>query len=109
MRAVAHVIKNRIAAWGGDWITQITKPLQFSSMTVLGDTQTIVWPSEKDVVNIYVLLSSVYDGTDPDNTNGALYYANLEVATSGWFFENIVQKPDLHPKTAVIGKQTFFK
>jgi len=68
-----------------------------------------VWPTEKDTVNLYALMHSVYDGTDPDNTGGALFYANLETATSGWFFENIVQRPDLHPKTASIGKQTFFK
>ena len=109
MRAVAHVIANRVKANKSSWVVEICKPNQFSSMTICGDGQTIVWPSEKDAISVYAMLHNVYDGTDPDNTNGAIFYANLETATSGWFFENIVQRPDLHPKVALIGKQTFFK
>jgi spore germination cell wall hydrolase CwlJ-like protein len=107
MRAVAHVIANRVKAWKTDWISAITKPNQFSSMTVLGDSQTVVWPTEQDAVNLYVLISNVYDGTDPDNTNGALYYANEANVTSEWY-KTYIMSPT-HPISATIGPQTFRK
>ena len=105
MRAVGHVIANRVAANKSSWVTEICKPKQFSSMTICGDSQTIVWPSEKDTVNLYALMHSVYDGTDPDNTNGALFYANEANVTSNWYRQNIMT--DAHPITATIGSQVF--
>ena len=41
-------------------------------------------------------------------TNGALYYANLEETTSGWFFRHIVEDPLNHPVRARIGHQVFY-
>lgn len=106
MRAVAHVIANRVKANNSSWVTEICKPKQFSSMTVCGDTQTVIWPLEKDVINVYAMLSKVYDGTDPDNTGGALFYANEPNVGPGWYRENIIDNP-AHPITAVVGQQTF--
>ena len=105
MRAVAHVIANRVKVWKSDWISVITKPNQFSSMTILGDSQTIVWPTERDAVNLYQLISNIYDGTDPDNTNGALYYANEANVTSEWY-KTYIMRPT-HPICATVGQQTF--
>lgn len=108
MRAVAHVVANRVKDWGGSWTDQITKPNQFSSMTIAGDSQTALWPSEPEVINFYALLSKVYDGLDPDNTNGAHFYANEENVTSGWYRANIMND-QTHPVVARIGKQVFRK
>lgn len=107
MRAVAHVIKNRADQWGGDLIHQITNKNQFSSMSVLGDSQTIVWPNEADVVNLAALIDNIVSGVDSDNTSGALYYANEVNVTSGWYKENIMT--DSHPVCAIVGQQTFRK
>ena len=109
MRAVAHVIKNRADVWGGGLIHQITSKNQFSSMTVLGDTQTVLWPDATDAVNLADVINRVADNFDPDPTGGALYYANLATENSKWFKEEIIAKPESHPITIVIGKQTFFK
>ena len=106
MRAVGHVIANRVAANKSSWVTEICKPKQFSSMTICGDSQTIVWPSEKDTINLYTLMHGVYDGTDPDNTNGALFYANEPNVGPGWYRSTIIEGPG-HPVTAVVGQQTF--
>lgn len=61
MRAVAHVVGNRVKANKSSWVTEICKPKQFSSMTICGDSQTVVWPSEADTVNLYTLMHQVYD------------------------------------------------
>ena len=107
MRAVAHVIANRVKANKSSWVAEICKPKQFSSMTICGDSQTVVWPAEMDVVNLYALMTNIYNGTDPDNTNGALFYANEANVTSGWYRDVVMT--DAHPVCATVGQQTFRK
>jgi spore germination cell wall hydrolase CwlJ-like protein len=104
MRAVAHVVRNRVNAHWGDYELVICKRNQFSSMSVLGDTQTIIWPVGNDIP--LTIAETVYSGEDPDNTKGSLYYANEATVTSGWYLETIINGPG-HPVMATIGKQTF--
>ncbi len=114
MRAVAHVIANRAAHWYGDQEGSVHHAVygknQFTSMSVPSDPEFNLEPKDDDAEFSYCveLAPQVLDGTDSDNTNGALYYANLKYTTSGWFFRNIVNNPTQHPQLAVIGKQTFF-
>ena len=54
-------------------------------------------------------LDSVYDDTMLDTTEGSMYYGVLSNVTSGWFMQNIVGQPTLHPRTISLGKTTFFK
>jgi spore germination cell wall hydrolase CwlJ-like protein len=107
MRAVANVIRNRAAKLqlGSDvekLISIITSKNQFSSMTILGDTQTVLWPKAAD----FETVQNVCLNAAPDNTNGALFYANEGAVTSEWYLKNIIQNP-AHSITATIGKQTF--
>jgi spore germination cell wall hydrolase CwlJ-like protein len=53
-------------------------------------------------------VNAIVAGTNRDPTNGALYYANLEQSTSGWFFRHIVEDPLNHPVCATIGHQVFY-
>ena len=106
MRAVAHVIANRVHAKWGDWEQVILGKNQFSSMTVLGDSQTIWYPTEDQIEPILEIAEKVMNGTDLDDpTHGAVYYANLANVTSGWFKTHIA---DVKPVTAVVGHHTFF-
>ena len=111
MRACAHVIANRVREWHKDYSKIITDRNQFTSISVPSDAQTVLWPVRPNSMfeAAMDIASKVYDETDMDITQGALYYANLKVANSPWFQENIVGKPELHPVTAVIGAHTFFK
>ena len=111
MRAVAHVIRNRVHAGWGDWDDVITKKNQFSSISLAGDSQLLVWPDDDDASFrlVFEMCKSVLSGLDDDVTNGALYYANLKNTTSGWFLNNIVGRPLEHPITVKIGRHTFFK
>lgn len=114
MRAVAHVIMNRCAAW----YVHVTDPVhyavyaknQFTSMSVPSDPEFNLEPGTNDssYSNAVAMCGEILDGTDEDTTQGALYYANLREVTSGWFVNNIVKNP-AHPMTVTIGKQTFFK
>lgn len=47
MTAVAWVMLNRLnsKAWGSTMTDVVTARLQFSSMTALGDPETVVWPN----------------------------------------------------------------
>ena len=105
MRAVAHVVRNRVNAWHGTWINVITSKNQFSSISIIGDSQTVVWPREIDV-SPFSIANSIFDGTDPDNTGGALYYANEATENSGWYNQHIIDSPE-HPVLVKIGQQTF--
>lgn len=109
MRAVMHVIRNRVVAAPSsiDYGHVITKKWQFSSMTATGDGELVDWPNRPDPAFQLAmdLVPSVMDGSDPDITNGALYYYNPATATSQWFKDNIADKM---PKVATIGHHEFF-
>jgi spore germination cell wall hydrolase CwlJ-like protein len=107
MRAVAWVIHNRAQKWNLTTRGVVMQPNQFTSMCqppfrhpALSDPQ---YAEAKEII------ANIIDGTDKDDpTNGALYYANLKIATSGWYFEHIVDDPVNHPETAEIGRHSFY-
>lgn len=111
-QAVAHVIHNRVGFPGfAHTLRQvILGPNQFTSMSVPSDIEFNLQPTPNDSMYPVCLsiANDVLAGTSGDNTSGAHFYANLAETTSGWFFRNIVQRPDLHPITASIGRHTFF-
>lgn len=111
MRAVAFVIRNRVRAWKKDWDDVIAGRNQFSSISLKGDSQLIVWPDDDDIKakQVWLMCERVFDGVDNDDpTNGALYYYNPKTATSGWFVDNIVKNSKEHPVLANVGRHTFF-
>lgn len=107
VRAVMHVIRNRVRAWGRGWVEIITAKNQFSSMSVPGDSQTVRWPATNDqaFARMLSLAAVIYNGGDDDLTDGALYYWNPQTATSGWFKENIAAKKMFAAK---IGRHDFY-
>jgi hypothetical protein len=79
---------------------------------VLGDTQTIVWPDTRDPLFNKLLqrVDAIFDGTMPDVTAGAHYYAAINSITpGGWFQKNIIDNASEHPLTAVAGGHHFYK
>ena len=116
MRAVAHVIANRVGATG------FAKTLhdviygkdQFTSMSVAVDPEFNLTPPPGDAQFAYCLslCPKVLGGDDEDITFGAKYYENAETATSGWF-GRVIAGPDGHGTeghslTAQIGRQNFY-
>lgn len=112
MISVAFVLRNRAkAGWYHGSIYENAIALnQISSISVLGDPNTIKFPDirDPDFQTLLHKLDAIYDDAADLITNGAKYYAVLKDSTSGWFFKNIVNKPAEHPRVAQIGKTTFF-
>lgn len=117
MMGVIFVLRNRAkAGWNsGSWIKNIDAKNQFSSISVIGDSQTVVYPDPRDpsFQQLMQIVDTIYDGTREDNlTNGALYYADMGSPAynkGGWFDRNIAQNPTEHPRCAQIGTTTYFK
>ncbi len=117
MLGVIFVVRNRSkAGWNdGDWIKIIDARNQFSSMSVLGNSQTVDYPDVRDPSFLQVLqtVDSIYDDDRADLlTNGALYYADLASPAyekGGWFDRVIMGDPVNHPRVAQIGTTTYFR
>lgn len=113
MRAVAHVIRNRVEATDlpDQWEDVIQKKWQFSSMTAPGDSQLVAWPKQPDPVfeQAMQIAAAVYAGTDIDVTGGAHFYANLAAVPANSSFWKIAADKVNHPITAKIGHHTFYK
>jgi len=107
MRAVAHVIRNRVFMWHKGWIEVITAKNQFSSMASKGDGQLVMWPQDgdQDFEVAKRVARAVLTGLDQDLTKGAVYYENPQVATSAWFINNVRKR---RPKVAEIGRHVFY-
>jgi len=111
MRMVLAVMANRAHNGGfGDWITVITKRGQFSSMSIAGDSQLVLWPLNTDTFRLLLIDAEKFrNGSEVDPTNGALYYENPKVATSKWFIDNIRGNPVDHPIVARTEHHVFYK
>lgn len=117
MVACGLVVRNRVKAgfYGGDWIQVMCAHNQYSSMSVVGDSQSIIYgdlrdpPAPKMRRKLMQKVETIYAGTEPDITDGSLYYGNLVNVTSGWFKTEILGKLAQHPRVATIGRQTFLR
>lgn len=102
MRAVAHVIKNRVTPEKNVY-SVVTQKWQFSSMTAPGDSQTVLYPSPDDAYfqDAVQIATEVLQGDDPDLTNGADHYFNPHVVLPEWAAHMT--------KVASIGNHDFYK
>lgn len=116
MRAVAHVINNRVGTTGfaRKLHDVIYGKNQFTSMSVPSDPEFNLIPPPGDLQFIYaqMMCREVMQGNDFDLTDGAHYYENAATATSGWF-GRVIAGPDGigtadHELRAQIGKQKFY-
>jgi N-acetylmuramoyl-L-alanine amidase len=105
MAAVLNVIANRVKQ-GKGWAEVICSKNQFSSMSVLGDSQTVAWPNHADQRFLDSLALVEQLDSLPDATGGATFYWNPQTATSQWFAE-AVQNGKLK-RTVSIGHHDFF-
>jgi spore germination cell wall hydrolase CwlJ-like protein len=88
MRAVGHVIKNRVDATHlpDKWDDIMTKKWQFSSLTATGDSQLVAWPNSPDPIfeEAMNLADSIFTNMDADITAGATHYFNPGVVLPTW-------------------------
>ena len=91
MACVAHVIKNRVDKpcwWGVDYHSVVLKPWQFSSFNH-GDPNESRWPEDNNLqwIEAQRIADGVLDGTDPDNTDGAVNYYDVSIDPPAWTAE----------------------
>jgi N-acetylmuramoyl-L-alanine amidase len=118
MEAVMDVCVNRVGApdFPATLHAVIYQKNAFTSMSRSDDPQFNLDPSTlTDAADIALwrvaqnLAAAVLDGSLPDITGGARYYANLAtMQPDGWFAHVIVAHPETHPPTVVIGRHSFF-
>lgn len=111
MLAVAWVMFNRLQTgkWGKTMTDVVTAHLQFSSITALGDPQTVVWPNSRlapgdaSAWQYAVLLPDLVGtaGQSQDPTSGACYYFADSISKPVWAASMLL--------TATIGNQEFFR
>lgn len=109
MLAVAFVVRNRVrASWfGGNWMEIIE-----GHEGVAGKNYPRTAVNLRDIHFRMFLqqIDDLYLGLTPDKmTEGALYYCELNHCDNEWFLENIVRKPEEHPRVATVGNVSFFK
>jgi hypothetical protein len=113
MKAVGCCIRNRVSKWGWSYTKAIEGKNQFSSISVLGDTQTILYPPVNDPLftQVLSLVEDIYDNSLVDVTMGALYYCSnpSTIPQDGWFAKNILQDPTNHPLIGVFGSQYYYR
>jgi N-acetylmuramoyl-L-alanine amidase len=112
MRAVGHVIHNRVGAAGFPKTLRavMLQPNAFSSL-LSTDPEYGKEPATNDPQYSFCLqtVPRILAGVDVDLTCGAHFYLNPQEAKSGWFFRHVVQDTVNHPLTVTIGKQNFYK
>lgn len=103
MRAVGHAIANEVRSTKLGWDGVIAKKWYVSSMTAPGDPNTTKWPNFGDhaFVQAMKLADGIYEGADPDNTEGAQHYFNPHIVLPSW--------ARLMTKTVTIGNHDFYR
>lgn len=115
MMGVLFVLRNRVKKefFGGSLYKNIIQHGQFSSMTIVGDSQTVAYPDPADPTfqKLMSMAPSILSGANEgDITAGALYYADLgspAYVKGGWFDKTIVNSSQ-HERTAAIGSTLYF-
>lgn len=115
---VLFVLRNRQkAGWSeGDLGKIMEGHNQFSSMSVVGDSQTVAYPDIRDpnFQKLLQFVDAIFNDENPmadSLTSGALYYADLTHAgfqKGGWFDRTILGNPQRFPRVAQIGTTTYF-
>lgn len=124
MCAVAFAIRNRVrAGWfGGNWIEVLSNLDKSSSklelpITAIPDTRPYA------MMQFMQIVDNIFSGSQEDNITikqggdvqsmglkvpVALYWARLDQVTNPFFLENIIRKPEQHPRIAQCGQLFFF-
>jgi hypothetical protein len=108
--AIAQVLKNRVDAGWGDWMSVIE-----TAPNYVGTTRENPTINPGDVLFRKILLGvdDIYYGIadDGDVNNDdykSLYYAELHNTNRDWFKDNVLNDLESHPRIAKVGQFDFF-
>jgi N-acetylmuramoyl-L-alanine amidase len=87
-RGVAWVIRNRVEHpcwWGHDIYTVLFKLYQFTSMSLKGDPNLLVFPNPTEIPALNRIVLDVWDSSVIDPTGGATHYHDKSIPKPlGW-------------------------
>src|SRR5262249_39378546 len=103
---VAQAIGNRFRQHWGSWEFILNSLDKYASC----DPKERIAPNAWDPAWLRLLqeIGTIFEGTRPDPTNGAVYWGELTNITRPWFKENVIDKREEHPQT-VSGPLCFWK
>jgi hypothetical protein len=107
MLAIAQVLRNRVFSGWGDWLEVVTQ-----AAARRGNADRLPEPNMRtgDVRVLLNRIDEIYTKADmTDLTGGALFYVDPGRQIAGWFHDEVMRRPDEHPRTAHIGPVWFFK
>lgn len=93
---VMGCIANRVRCGWGSWMEVIDRIPLFAAEIDLPSGYPISW--EPSFMRLLHEVEGVYDGSGIDVSKGALYWCDLRRITRDWFRDNILKKPDQHPR-----------
>jgi hypothetical protein len=115
MLAIAQVIKNRVEAGWGDWLTVIETAPQYAG--TVHAPQPPIEPRDLTFRKLLAEIDNVYYGTADDsavNVEGedgkavSLYYCEMHNLNRDWFRQNVTANLQEHPRIAQVSQLTFF-
>jgi hypothetical protein len=87
---VMHALANRVRLGWGSWLQVIDNVPNFMAEENLPPLEhPSVW--EPAFVKLLHAVDGIYDGSTPDLSKGALYWADLQHVERPWFKEKIIQ------------------
>jgi hypothetical protein len=111
MLAIVHVLRNRVFAGWGDWL-EVAETAAEKRATIYPPLATAARMSQIRSGNVRALLNridEVYTRADlSDLTGGALFYFEPGFPLAEWFKEQVIGRPEDHPRSAHIGQVWFF-
>ena len=87
---VMHALANRVRLGWGSWLSVIDGVPRFMAENEL---PPLVFPAVWDPAFVKLLhaVEGVMDGSAPDLTKGALYWADLAKIERGWFIDTVLK------------------
>jgi len=109
------VLANRFRAGWGSWSDIIDNIPKTSALKVMPTGSPEIWSPE--FVKLLHEVDGIFDGSvnyaapkdDVGTINKAFYWADLRFIENDWFYERILDQPDLHPKIADMNSLALFK
>lgn len=113
MRAICYVLRNRMkAGWGeGTWLSVMATHSHVEGNERIDQVQ--LQPQDRLLQLLVRDVDDIYLGSSEDDTKivvkDALYYQFIDLPVRMWFVENIVRRPEDHPRIAQVGPIAFYK
>ena len=110
MVAICHVLRNRVFAGWGDWLSVVARAHEMRSNPPAVNGAAKLDLRTQDVSLLLNRIEEIYTRADTsDLTGGALFYVDANRPVLDWFQKEVLGRSEEHPRTAHIGPVWFFK